>query len=139
MKNLILILFTLLLTPSFAQQEGVVVVTIFDSKSKKPLPFIKFKIKETDQLGKTNIDGKYTIDKLNYGSYTLIVSDTNYFFKTVAFNISSVNSIIEFTLTKNNAVLGPITVYNEKSESTFRIMRPIEGVLITRGKSPKVI
>ena len=55
MKNLILILFIILLTPSFAQQEGVVVVTILDSKSNRPLPLIVFKIKEMKHVSEMTV------------------------------------------------------------------------------------
>ncbi|MBI3189072.1 MAG: TonB-dependent receptor [Ignavibacteriales bacterium] len=62
----------------FAQSKGTISGTVVDSKNKEPLPSVNVIVKGTYYGAATNLDGKFTIQNVNPGTYVVEVSLLGY-------------------------------------------------------------
>lgn len=78
MKKAVLIFFLALTVLHAQNNQGVISGTVIDATSKQPLPFANVFLVETGGGAATDLDGKYSITRLEPGSYRVRVSAVGY-------------------------------------------------------------
>lgn len=131
-KKLLLLLFVTFSTLSFAQQRpGSLRGVVTDAKTGETVPFANVVIKDASGSvitgGSTDIDGKYNINPVSPGTYTVEASFTGYALVKITGVVVSPNSptLQDFRLQEESAMLTEVTI-------TY------EAPLIDKTKSSKV-
>lgn len=78
MKKAVLFFFLALTVLHAQNNQGVISGTVIDATSKQPLPFANVFVIETGGGAATDLDGKYSITRLEPGSYRVRVSAVGY-------------------------------------------------------------
>ena len=141
MSRLFFIIVLGLCFAGFSQNRGDLWGKVIDSKKKQPIPFASVEIVSSNQKTKTDINGNFVFRDIAYSTISIRVSMSVYDTLTMPVNISQDSLYKTFYLTSSGQKLKTITVDDGKGSqySTIRKMRPIEGVLISKGKKTEVI
>ena len=130
MNRFILFIF-LLLCSTMAFSQGLVKGRVLDKNTNEALSYVNVKISQqgSDALLKgavTDIDGKFSIDGLRNGDYTLTLTFVGYKTYTRNFTISSKNSSHHYTalyLSEDAHSLKEVTVTGQKSTMKLEVDR----------------
>jgi outer membrane receptor protein involved in Fe transport len=116
------ILFVLLVVPSliFAQSRGKITGTVVDAQSGETLVGVNVFIEGT-LIGKsTDLEGKYTIDNVEPGTYTLVASYISYSRQRITDVVVVAGGTVrvDFTLESESKSLGEVTISAEANRNT---------------------
>lgn len=138
-KFLLFLSLTLFNFATIGQNNGAIYGKVLNSNTKKSIPFANVLIQPINFKIKTDINGQFNIKNLPFDNYILIIQMVGYDTLIKSILIEKDSILKNFKLNKN--LLNTITVDdgNGSSFSTIRKMRPIEGVLISKGKKTEVI
>ena len=91
MRRIFFCLWILIFTNSgLSAQNGVIGGRVYDELTNEPIPFANVALQNTDYGAVTDMDGRYTIENLTPGSYTIQASYVGYELKTI-FEVEVVN------------------------------------------------
>jgi Fe(3+) dicitrate transport protein len=115
--------------------------TVVDRTKGTPIPFAKIYTTPDRYYAATNIKGEFTLILKNDSIYKLYITAIGFDSLQTDLTTQKDSSRHVFALTPNQNVLATITVQDSSNyqNSTVRKMRPIEGVLISKGKKTEVI
>ena len=130
MNRFFLLLF-LLLCHTMAFSQGVVKGRVLDKNTNEPLGYVNVKVSQqgSDALlkgGVTDVDGKFTVDGLRNGNYTLTLTFVGYKTHTKNFSISSKNLSHHYPaiyLSEDAHSLKEVTVTGQKSTMKLEVDR----------------
>ncbi len=111
----ILLVNILMVVNLYAQQTGTITGEVLDKKTQEPLPGVNIQIIGTERGAATDVNGKYTIDKVDVGSYSVQASFIGY------------NTLIQSDVVVKTAK--PAVVDFEMNESAIEL----QGVTVTSG------
>lgn len=96
-------------------QEGKIIGTIISSG--EPLEFVSIYIEENKKGAVTDLDGKFTIDELDYGEYTLVASFVGFQLekKTVTISPNQPIAVVNFDLKEASMNLDQVVVTGTKT------------------------
>jgi len=141
MNKLIFILFTLFSLSVCAQNTGLFFGKIVHSETSQTIPFVKINILTSDTVVRADSRSEFKVPNLAYGNYELTLSSLGFDTLIVTIQVTQDSNYYVFTMNPDSKVLE--TVYiddpNKSKSSTIRKMRPIEGVLLSKGKKTEVI
>ena len=130
MNRFFLVLF-LLLCHTMAFSQGVVKGRVLDKNTNEPLGYVNVKVSQqgSDALlkgGVTDVDGKFSVDGLRNGNYTLTLTFVGYKTHTKNFSISSKNLSHHYPaiyLSEDAHSLKEVTVTGQKSTMKLEVDR----------------
>ena len=130
MNRFFLLLF-LLLCHTMAFSQGVVKGRVLDKNTNEPLGYVNVKVSQqgSDALlkgGVTDVDGKFSVDGLRNGNYTLTLTFVGYKTHTKNFSISSKNLSHHYPaiyLSEDAHSLKEVTVTGQKSTMKLEVDR----------------
>ncbi|SHE82774.1 Outer membrane receptor proteins, mostly Fe transport [Mariniphaga anaerophila] len=114
----------------FAKGEGVISGRVIDSVTKEPLPYATVTVNSEEQLVTgtvTNVDGRFTIDGVNEGNYTVSCSFVGYNSKEIPLLIGRLNTIFD---------LGRITL-EPSSENIDEVIVSAKKEIVSSGLDKK--
>jgi len=140
-NKLLLNIIFLIFTCSFVKaQQGKITGSVRDKSSNELIPFSKVFIIENNWNYIVNENGTFTTEKLPYGIYNIVVQDLFHIADTVEVNLDQAKKSITIQLEELANELDVYTI-NQKRDGVGAIgkMRPIEGVMIAKGKKAEII
>ncbi|MFK8036829.1 MAG: TonB-dependent receptor [Crocinitomicaceae bacterium] len=139
-----LIFIFLFIVQSFAvnaQGRGDIYGQIINSSTKEKIPFAKILIQLLNLNTASDLNGEFSFKNIPFNEYTILIDIVGYDTITSALILDRDSLNVVLKLNSNQTLLNIVTV-NDNNQSTFsstRKMRPIEGVLISKGKKTEVI
>ncbi len=121
------------------QDSGVIKGKVIDSFDKEIIPFARVEIKDAQQVYKSDLQGEFSSDNLEYGTYTLVIKDFYHEVFELDVELTEPVTKLTFKLEPKTNLLDEVTVSHEEEGGAIRKMRAIEGVLISQGKKTEVI
>jgi outer membrane receptor protein involved in Fe transport len=115
-----ILLLTLVPTLLLAQSRGKITGTVIDAQSGETLVGVNVFIEGTLVGKSTDLDGNYTIDNVEPGTYTLVASYISYSRKRVIGVVVEPGATvrIDFTLDSESKSLGEVTISADASRNT---------------------
>ncbi|MBD3616381.1 MAG: SusC/RagA family TonB-linked outer membrane protein [Gracilimonas sp.] len=111
LKKLLISLFMVLVTVSAAfAQTTTVTGTVTDAETGEPIPQVAIYIADLSTGSATNIDGEYTIDGVEYGTYTFRVSSVGYITIEREITVNANNNSFDFELAQDIQMLEDVVV-----------------------------
>lgn len=141
MNKLILhIIFILLLCSQTIGQQGKISGSVIEKTNNENIPFSKVLIVENNWNYIVNENGVFTTEKLPYGTYHIIVQDFFHIAETLEVKVNTPLTKVTFKLKVKDNELQTYTVNTEREGiGAIGKMRPIEGVMIAKGKKAEII
>ncbi|MFK8045322.1 MAG: TonB-dependent receptor [Crocinitomicaceae bacterium] len=141
MNKLIFISLILISFCSQGQKTGTIFGTIINATTRELVPFAKVSIQTVNKIIRADTKAEFKLDNLPYGIYDLEITSIAFDTLKAIFQITQDSNYYTFKLEPNSQVLKTIYIDDPyKSETgTIRKMRPIEGVLLSKGKKTEVI
>ncbi len=124
-----------------AQNGGVLIGKVVDTKKKEPVPFAILEIEALQKKANADIHGNFVLEDIPFSIVDVKVTLSIYDTLIQSVEIKKDTTFYVFALQSSNLTLQSITVKDDSDIgfSTIRKMRPIEGVLISKGKKTEVI
>ena len=138
-KSWFFILFILLPFFGNSQNKGILVGKVVAINNHVPIPFAHIHINNTQEDFITDLKGKYSIQNLPITTLQVTITATGYDTLEQEIRIDSAFQKFLFVLTPNKNYLKLVTVDGGEYNGPIRKLRPIEGVLLSKGKKSEVI
>ncbi|MDZ7807937.1 MAG: SusC/RagA family TonB-linked outer membrane protein [Gracilimonas sp.] len=111
LKKLLISSFMVLVSVSAAfAQTTTVTGTVTDAETGEPIPQVAIYISDLSTGSATNIDGEYTIDGVEYGTYTFRVSSVGYITIEREITVNANNNSFDFELAQDIQLLEDVVV-----------------------------
>lgn len=111
LKKLLISSFMVLVSVSAAfAQTTTVTGTVTDADTGEPIPQVAIYISDLSTGSATNIDGEYTIDGVEYGTYTFRVSSVGYITIERDITVNANNNTFDFELAQDIQLLEDVVV-----------------------------
>ena len=111
LKKLLISSFMVLVSVSAAfAQTTTVTGTVTDADTGEPIPQVAIYITDLSTGSATNIDGEYTIDGVEYGTYTFRVSSVGYITIERDITVNANNNTFDFELAQDVQLLEDVVV-----------------------------
>jgi TonB-dependent SusC/RagA subfamily outer membrane receptor len=111
LKKLLISSFMVLVSVSAAfAQTTTVTGTVTDADTGEPIPQVAIYITDLSTGSATNIDGEYTIDGVDYGTYTFRVSSVGYITIEREITVNANNNTFDFELAQDIQLLEDVVV-----------------------------
>ncbi|WP_103665543.1 SusC/RagA family TonB-linked outer membrane protein [Gracilimonas amylolytica] len=111
LKKLLISSFMVLVSVSAAfAQTTTVTGTVTDADTGEPIPQVAIYISDLSTGAATNIDGEYTIDGVEYGTYTFRVSSVGYITIERDITVNANNNSFDFELAQDIQLLEDVVV-----------------------------
>jgi hypothetical protein len=115
----------LIITINIFSQEYFIRGTVYDAKSKTPLPYTSIRVLFTSFGTTSNIDGNFEI-KVKKGNYRFAASYLGYFSDTVSVDLSKNISGVSFNLKETNVNLPEIVIHPGENPANIIIKKAIQ-------------
>lgn len=111
LKKLLISSFMVLVSVSAAYAQTTTVTgTVTDAETGEPIPQVAIFISELSTGAATNIDGEYSIDDVDYGTYTFRVSSVGYLTLERDITVNANNNSFDFELDQDIQMLEDVVV-----------------------------
>ncbi|MAO63797.1 MAG: SusC/RagA family TonB-linked outer membrane protein [Balneola sp.] len=111
LKKLLISSFMVLVSVSAAfAQSTTVTGTVTDAETGEPIPQVAIYIADLSTGAATNIDGEYSIDDVDYGTYTFRVSSVGYLTIERDITVNANNNTFDFELDQDIQMLEDVVV-----------------------------
>ncbi|SMO91076.1 SusC/RagA family TonB-linked outer membrane protein [Gracilimonas mengyeensis] len=91
-------LFVCVLSTSIYAQSGTITGTVTDAETGEPIPQAALFLEELQTGAATNLDGEYTIEDVDYGTYTLRISSVGFLTMVREITVDEDNNTFNFAL-----------------------------------------
>jgi Fe(3+) dicitrate transport protein len=121
-------------------QNGRIQGSIVDKSSQQAIPFATASILEIKAQYLVSENGVFTSEKIPYGKYMVVLKSIGYQVDSISIELKTPLQKIQIELTELPEELGTYHVKIEKEGiGAIGKMRPIEGVMIAKGKKAEII